>query len=228
MNYLKRAHALVFLSLMTTAIAEETISLQFLAIPRQVRPEPVEVVIGQNETIQVHTPGNELSQPYQVPKMDSIVLGKSSFNEDGVAKFDVYGRAKLLDNRKQIILLLRRGPTNEDGFTVLPISGEMNEFKGGSYFLLNASGTSISGQIGNKRFEIEPGSKALINPSATHEGGGAQATFAYKRGDEWKVFRDTRWSVNPAYRSMVFFFQNPSTSRLAVAPVVDMLPYDSE
>lgn len=228
MNSFKRAHILVFFALMTAATAQETMSLQFLAIPRQIRPEPVEVVIGQNETIQVHTPGNELSQPYQVPKMDSIVLGKSSADEDGAAKFDVYGRARLLDERKQIILLLRRGPTNEDGFSVIPISGEMKDFKGGSYFLLNASPTKIAGQIGDKRFEIEPGNKIMINPSATHEGGAAQTTFAYKRDDEWKVFRDTRWSVNPAYRSMVFFFQNPSTSKLAVTPVVDMLPYGTE
>jgi len=210
--------------LFSVSAADEMMSLQFLAMPKQVRPEPLELLIGENETIDIHTPSNELSRPYEVPALDSIIVGQTSVNDQGESVFNVLGRARSIGSSKQIILLMRKGEEAKDGFTVLPVSGELGDFGGGSYLLVNASGVNVAGKMGDKSFELAPGSRELLQPAATHEGGGCQVTFAYMRGQEWKVFRDTRWSVNPSYRSLVFFYQNPSTEKLAVAPVVDLLP----
>lgn len=214
-----------FVALLAIASAQDKITVQFLAIPKQVRPEPVELLIGEGQTIEVQTPGNELSQEYQVPALESIVVGKTIINDDGESSFQVYGRAKSLNTSRQIVLLMRKGKDNEDGFVVLPINGDLGNFKGGTYFFVNASPLNIAVKIGDKALELEPGRRELIQPAATHDGGGCQVTFAYKREQDWKIFRDTRWTVHERYRSLVFFHQDAESGKLMVSPVVEILPY---
>lgn len=211
--------------LMTGAHAQDKTTLQFLAFPKMIPPVPVELIIGDNKTIEVQTPGHELSPAYKVPPLESIVVGKTSVNAEGEAVFEVYGKAKSIGGSRQIILLLRKGKENSDGFVVLPINGELANFKGGSYFFINASGLNVGGVIGDSKFALKPGQQHLLKPKPDFEGDVCQVTLAYQREDKWKTFKDTRWSANEAYRSLVFFYQNPETGRLGVSPVVDMLPY---
>lgn len=216
----------LFSALLSISSAQDELSLQFLAMPKQTRPEPVELLIGENQTIEVQTPGNELSRTYQVPMLESIVVGKTSVNDNGESVFEVYGRARSIGTSKQIILLMRKGNENRDGFVVIPINGELGNFKGGSYLFINASEMNVAGRIGDKTFELAPGRRELLQPAATHEGGGCQVTLAFRREQEWKVFRDTRWTVNERYRSLVFFHQNSVSGKLMVSPIVEILPYE--
>ncbi len=87
------AIAITFI-LMTGASAQEKISLQFLAFPKKLQPLPVELLVGEGKTIEVDTPGNELSTTYKVPPLESIVVGKTTVNEEGESVFQVYGKAK--------------------------------------------------------------------------------------------------------------------------------------
>jgi len=211
-------------AMMTVASAQKT-TLQFLAFPKQLRPEPVELLIGDDKTIEVQTPGNELSPAYEVPVLDSIVVGKSTTNDKGEPVFEVYGKAKSLGTSKQIILLMRKGKETRDGFVVLPINGDLGNFGGGSYLFINASALNVGGIIGDSKFALKPGQRNLLKPTPNFADEICQVTLAYQREDDWKTFKDTRWSANKAYRSLVFFYQNPQTGRLGVAPVVDILPY---
>ena len=80
--------------------------------------------------------------------------------------------------------------------------------------------------IGDKNFSLKPGQRNLIKPKATHEGGGCQVTLAYQKDEsetKIKKFYDTRWSVNDAFRTLVFFYQDPETKKLGVAPIVNFL-----
>lgn len=205
---------------------EGTVSLQFLAFPKQLRPEPVELVVGERKTIRVETPGNELSPTYEMPRrVGAIVVGETIENDRGEDKFKTYGRAKLIDAKEQIILLVRKGKSNSDGFSILPLDGELANFNGGSYLFINASKLNVAGKIGDKQFKLKPGQREMLQPEATHAGGGCQVTLAYENDEKWKVFRDTRWSTNNRYRSLVFFLQDPNSGRLMVTPIVDLLPY---
>jgi len=214
------------LSVLPSAAQNESmVSLQFLAFPKMLQPEPVELVVGEKKTIKVQTPGNELSPTYKMPRIGTIVVGETIENADGKPAFQIYGRAQMIDASQQIILLFRKGEKNSDGFVVLPIDGELSNFSGGSYLFINASKINVAGKIGDKKFKLNPGQRELLQPATTHVGGGCQVTLAYQREEEWKIFKDTRWSTNKSYRSLVFFLQHPVSGRLIVAPIVDILPY---
>jgi len=212
--------------LMASATGQKEISLQFLAFPKKLQPEPVELLVGEGKTILIETPGNELSPTYKVPSLESIVVGKTTEGEEGKPVFEIYGKAKSIAASKQIVLLIRKGNEDSDGFAILPINGELSNFSGGSYLFINASKVNIAGKIGDKKFEVNPGQRELRKPAATHEGGGCQVTLAYQKEEKWKIFNDTRWSTNKRYRSLIFFLQHPVSGRLMVAPIVDILPYN--
>lgn len=213
--------------LMTNAMAQDKLSVQFLALPKQAKPEPVELLVGEGKTIEVETPGNELSPTYKIPRLSSVVVGKTEQNENGEPFFEVYGKAQSITASKQIILLIRKGKLNSDGFVVLPLNGELENFSGGSYLFINASKLNVAGIIGDKRFELKSGQRKLLKPAATHVGGGCQVTLAYQKQDKWKVFKDTRWTTTKRYRSLIFFHQHPVSDHLAVSPIIDILPYKS-
>lgn len=205
------------------AQAEGGLSLQFLSFPQQISPEPIELLVGEGKTMPIEIPGNELSPAYKVKGLSSIVVGITTKNEKGEAVFQIMGKAPSLASSKQIILLMRKGENNSDGFVVLPIDGELANFSGGNYLFINASNLQVGGKIGDKIFKLKPGQRDLIQPAATHEGGGCQVTLTYQKEEKWKVFYDTRWVVNVRYRSLIFFYQDPESGSLGVAPIVDFL-----
>jgi len=201
----------------------ETLSLQFLAFPKQISPEPIELVVAEGKTMPIEIPGHELSPVYKVERLPSIVVGITTKNEQGEPIFQVLGKASTLSSSKQIVLLMRKGENNSDGFVVLPINGELAKFSGGQYYFINASQLPIGGIIGDKTFALKPGQRRLLQPAATHAGGGCQVTLSYQNEEKWKIFYDTRWTVNKRYRSLIFFYQDPESGSLGVAPIVDIL-----
>jgi hypothetical protein len=209
--------------MMTNAQSQEKIELQFLVLPKQIKPQPVELLVGEGKTIEVETPGNELSATYKVPRLSSIVVGETTQNDEGEPVFEVYGKANSIGASKQIILLIRKGKDNSDGFVVLPLDGELANFRGGSFLFINASKLNIAGVIGDKKFGLKPGKRQLLKPEPNHENGICQVTLAYQKKEKWKRFYDTRWPANKKYRSLIFFHQDPATGRLGIAPIIDML-----
>lgn len=202
---------------------ENPLTLHFLAFPKQLKPEPVELLIGDGKTIKVETPGHELSPAYKVPSLSTIAVGKTEINEEGDSFFDVYGQAKPLGTKNQIILLIRKGPKSSDGFSVLPIDAVQSNFGGGSFFMMNASKLTVGGTLGKTKFGLKPGQRQLLEPEPSHEGNVCQVTLFYEREEGWKKFRDTRWSLSDKCRTLVFFYQDPESGRLGIAPIVDIL-----
>jgi hypothetical protein len=212
--------------LMGGVLAQEgNIFLQFLAFPKKMLPEPIELVVGEGKTIEVDTPGNELSSAYKVSPLGLIVVGKTTVNEEGETVFQEYGKAKAISASKQIILLIRKGKEDSDGFVVIPINAEQTNFGGGRFLFINASSLNVGGVIGDSKFALKPGQQKLVTPKPDHPDGICQVTLSYQREDKWKTFKDTRWSANESYRTLVFFHQDPETGRLGVSPVVDILPF---
>jgi hypothetical protein len=106
---------------------------------------------------------------------------------------------------------------------VVPLEGELSKFEGGNYYFVNAAKVPVGGKIGDKTFAFKPGQRGLVQPQPQHAGGGCQVTFSVQKEDKWKTFYDTRWSVNKKFRTLVFFYQDPDSGSLGVAPIMEML-----
>ena len=203
----------------------ENITLQFVSFPQGNRAKPVELLVGEGETIKVNTPSNEFSKRYTVPNMESIVLGETTLDEEGNSTFSIYGQGKHKGTKNQIVLLLKRGKEHSDGFVVHCIDADETKFGGASFLFINVSKIEVGGKIGDTEFSLEPGQQEIIKPEANHSGGVCQVTFAYKRPDKWKTFHDTRWPAHEKVRAMVFFYQNPKNGKVDIAPIMEVLPY---
>lgn len=216
------------LSILPCAAQTSTkVSVQFLAFPKNASFEPIELAIGKNKTISIEIPGNELSPIYSIPTLDSIQVGKTTTNDEGEPVFEVYGTGKPKAAAHQIVLLIRKGKQNSDGFAVLPINGEPKNFPGGSFLFINVSKIGVAGVVGegkDSKFSLKPGQRKMLKPKANHKDGICQVTLAYQRDEKWKKFYDTRWPANKDCRSLIFFYQNPETGRLGIAPIMDILP----
>ena len=216
----------ILLTLLTcSALAQDRIRVQFLAFPHQDDEVPLELVIGDKQTIKIQTPGNALSQAYTLPALSSFVVGRTVKNAENQDAFETYGKAESLTTSQQIVLLLRKGQAPSDGFVVVPVDAAQTNFKGASYLFINTSDYAVGTVIGDQKFALKPSQRKLVEPKANHADGICQVTFSYLKENRWKTVYDTRWPASDKFRSIVFFFQNPLTGRLGVAPIVDVLPY---
>lgn len=214
-----------------TGMAQDAkIAMRFLAFPAHARPEAVELIISSKETIEINTPGHRMSKTYSVPALSQIIVGKSGVDEAGNPKFDVYGKAKALPAKEQIVLLLRKGKDNSAGFVVLPINAQNNDFPGGSFMFINASGSQCAGVIGDKKFALKPGQQKLLTPKPNFDGDVCQVSLSYLRKEKqamrWKLFLDGRWSTDKDMRTVAFFYQHPKTGKISIAPVIEIIGAD--
>lgn len=206
---------------------EPKVTLQFLAFPGVRSLEPIELLVGEDKKIPIDTPGNELSQEYRVSRPASIVVGITTKNAKGEPVFQVLGQAPCLSDKRQIVLLMGKGEEISDGFEVIPINGELGDFKGADFLFINTSDLAVGGTIGDKQFAVKPGQRKIVDPAASHKGGGCHITLSYKRDEadkKGKKFFDTRWAVDERYRTLVFFSQeDPESKKISVIPIIDIL-----
>jgi len=170
-------------------------------------------------------PLNEHVQDFEQksPDHDHAPINKTSM-EDHLPDSDT-SKPPLADVSEAVSHPLENNP-NHAFLEHIPEGWEMSDLIGGSYLFINNSKMKVAGEIGDSKFELNPGEKNLLQPMATHTGGGCQVTLSYLRGEKWKVFRNTRWTNNARYRSLVVFHENAANGRLMVSTIVDLLPYE--
>lgn len=223
----------LLLFLVSPAIAQEApqVTLRFLSFPKNAAPQPVELLIGEGETIEVKTPTNALSEPYKVNRLSTWAVGKlePAKSEDEKPVFTSYGSAPALASSDQLILLVRKGKENADGFEVIPMDNRTVSFGGGQFFFMNASKVDIAGVLGGTRFALKPGQRTIIAPTETkkRESTGANQFFTeffFRKEEEARPFFSSSWPANDKARSMVFFYHDPHNDRLRMHTIRDYLP----
>jgi len=214
-------------------IAQEVpqVTLRFLSFPKSASPEPVELIIGEGEVLEVKTPTNALSQPYKVKRLTTWSVGKLEPGkaEDGKSAFTSYGSATSITSSDQLILLIRKGKENKDGMQVIPIDNRSNNFGGGKFFFMNASKVDIAGMLGETKFALKPGGQTIIEPTKITKGNAAKADglfteFYFRKEDEARPFFSSTWPHNEKARSMVFFYHDLTNDRLRMHTIRDYIP----
>lgn len=209
----------------------EQVTLRFLSFPKNATPEPVELIIGEGEVLEVKTPTNALSQPYKVKRLATWSVGKlePGKGENGKSAFTSYGSAASIASSDQIILLIRKGRENKDGMQVVPIDNNSNNFGGGKFFFMNAAKVDIAGMLGGTKFTLKPGNQTIIAPKekTRREGTTSDSFFTefyFRKGEEARPFFSSTWPHNEKARSMVFFYHDTTNDRLRMHTIRDYVP----
>lgn len=205
---------IAFPSLVCQAQEAEEVTLQFVSFPKTIAPEPVELFLGEGNTIQVEIPTNMLSKPYQVPAQKTWAVGKLEAGEDNKMVFNAYGHAPALDSKKQLIVLVRKGETNAEGMELIPIDNRLANFGGGKFLFLNMTTIDIAGVCGDEKFLIRPNTRSLIQPKSNDGTKTFHAAFFFRKEDDAKPFFSSRWPVSERARSLIFFYHNPHNQRI--------------
>ena len=205
--------------LVNAAAQSDTVQLRFVSFPKAANPEPIELLVGEEKTIEVEIPTNSISKVYEVPRLSEWVLGKSSKNEENEFVFEVYGKAVAMNAAEQIVLVFRKGGDNASGLDLTPMRVDDRGLGGGKYLVLNASKVEIAGSIGTGKFQLKPKEHGLIGPKPTKTSGTRKYAFAkfyYRSGEEVQPFFSSTWRFNDKARSLVFFYHDPGTNHLRV------------
>ena len=190
------------------------VQVQFITFPQAQEPLDLELVVSETETAKLEIPSNELSQVYRVPRLSTMVFGETGVDAEGKPKFDVYGRGKMAAGKTQTVLILRKGKDFKEGFDVRSISSAPEEFGGGSFLFLNATGKPIAGFAGHKnRFGLKPGHHTILKPKKEKDGRRTYMEFYYmtqnEQGETESVpFFNSFWPIDNNSRGFVFFYQD--------------------
>lgn len=204
-----------------------TVKLRFVSFPKAANAGPIELLLGENETMEVEIPTNSISNTFEVPALSTWALGKTSTNENGKSIFQVYGKTQSINATDQLILVVRKGSDDAEGLELTALENNNEGFGGGKYFLMNASRVDIAGSIGTGEFALKPNKFGLIAPSPTRTKGDRKYCFAkfyFRKNEKIQPFFSSTWRFNEAARSMVFFYHDPDTKQLRIHTIRSFVP----
>lgn len=193
------------------------IKIQFVAFPKLSNADPVELLVGDGETINVELPTNSLSPVYTVSGIKECRIGVSSKGERDQFLFKTHGASKLLNSPKQVILVLRKGNLNSDGLELIPVDSHDEGFGGGDFFFMNMSMVDIAVEIGDKVVAIKPRKHQIVTPGPSKIDGEREYVYVYmhfRKGQESMPFSSSTWRLCDRTRCMVFFYHDPHTQQL--------------
>jgi len=205
----------------------DTIDLHFVSFPKTANPEPLELLIGENETMEVELPTNNISKAYKVPALSKWALGKSSDPDAEEFIFKTYGITPSINSKKQLVLVIRSEKDESNDLELIALDFSQAGFGGGEYLFMNAAKVDIAGVIGDLKFAVKPGKNTLLTPKPTKTRGDREysyARFFFRNKDTAKGFFSATWRLNEKARSMVFFYHDPNTRQIRLHIIRSFLP----
>jgi len=202
------------------------VNLYFISFPKVANPEPLELLVGENVTMEVELPTNQISKAYQVPALSNWALGKSDPDAEKFV-FQSYGKSPSIKSKSQLVLVIRSDKKDSTDLELMTLDFSKNAFGGGEYLFMNAAKVDIGGVIGDLKFVIKPGKNTLVAPKPTKTKDGrnySYARFFFKNEDSAKGFFSATWRLNERARSMVFFYHDPGTRQIRLHIIRSFLP----
>lgn len=219
-----RAIAAVFILCVSPCLAQEAakISLRFLSFPKAIDPVKLELQVSEGKTIKIAAPSNEFSPPADVVSTGVWSVGETVEGPDGKPVFKEYGRTKAVDSPQQMLLLVRKGKADADGFELLALDGRVDGFGGGKFLFINAAKVDIAGVVGSEKFVVKPGKHSIIKPKGEAVNNKlVHTTLYYRKDDQPKPFFSSNWPLSDAARSLIFIYHDPDTRRLRLHSIRD-------
>ena len=205
----------------------EEVELQFVTFPKRTGDSQIHLYINEKEAIKVELPTNSLSVKYKVPAQSIWRLGKQGSVSNEEVEFDTYGSVRSTGHKNQLILAIRKGRRDKDGFFLKALSVGANGFDENLYMIYNATSLGLGGILGGQKFSIRPRSISMMTPKADEvDSKGrkiAHARFFYSLEKEKKAkpFYTGSWRLSDIAKTMVFFYHEEGSKRLRVHTIRD-------
>ena len=215
----------LFILLLFTVIGlsqDDTVSLRILAFPRIADDSPVELLVG-DRTIPIKLASNRLSDPYKVAAQSAWNFGIKDTGDDGKPSFKSYGSGTAKDTQQQIVVLLRRGLKNSDGFRVLSYADGPRHFKERQIMFLNLALENVAGEVGGEKFALKPAQNTVISPKADQGKDLCHAKLLLERKGKWRPFMESNWPLKPDTRGLIFLYTDPKSSKVRLHTIRDFL-----
>jgi hypothetical protein len=197
------------------------VNVHFLYIPEENNTEPLDLLLGDEDAIEVELPTNCVSKNYQVPALSEWILGKATV-EKGKFKFESYGKAKSISADNQLIVVSRKSEDEGEGLNLMIIDYNDSTYKGGMYYFINLTDTDIEGTISKSEFSLEPNKQVLIAPEPDKVTGSNKycyTKFSYEKEDAMHPFISSTWRFNERARSLVLFYRDLTTKQFKLQTV---------
>lgn len=214
-------------SLTSFAQEGEKVKVRFVSFPKSADPQPVELLVGDGETILVDLPTNSVSSVYTITKPARWILGKTIVDAEGESTFQTYGTAPALASPEQLIIVIRDGKSDADGLKLVPFDDRTSNFGGGKYIFFNGSKVDIACILGETKFALKPLQHKLVapKPSDVIDDRNYLYTYLYfRKGEQATPFYSSTWRFSEKARSMVFLYHDTHNQRLRIHTIRDYLP----
>ncbi len=201
---------------------EGTVDLRVIVFPRAQDDQKISLVVGK-KLVEIEVAANRLTGPYKVERQANWTFGHPAVDEAGKPAFKTLGSTAALAAPAQILILFRKGRTNDDGFKVVAYSGGPREFGGRQFLLLNLTRDRVGGDIGQVKFALKPAGHTVISPKSDAGENLCHATILLNRNERWTPFVSTNWPLRDDARGLVFIYQDPATGKIQLHAIRDFL-----
>lgn len=202
-------------------IGREEVEIKVLCFPKQAERATIEMHLGGEEVIGIDLQSHEFTLPQKVPRLAEWRFGRSGTDPEGRFTFDAQARVTPLAVGKQLLVFFRKGPRDEDGFSVVCL--DPAGIGGRDYLVFNLTDGPVAGLVGGKRFHIAPGRRALLAPEADRGENLCFADLRYRRNDEWRSFFTSNWRLRDRSRAFIFVHRSRGQGPPRLHSVIDPL-----
>lgn len=203
------------------AAAQEEVAIKALCFPKQEGKASIEMLVGEEKVVEIPLQSHEFTLPKNVPRLGVWRFGTSGTDSEGNFTFTTHATVTPLAARRQLLLFVRKGPNNEDGFNILPLNPA--DVRGRNYVILNLSRGPVAGIVGGRKFRLAPGRRTIVAPEADRGDNLCFASLNYMRNDKWRPFFSSNWRLRPRSRALIIIYQTNGQRAPRIHSVIDPL-----
>jgi len=176
------------------------IELRLLAVDLLAGAAEVVILSGEGQSKPIALPSANLSDPVPITNRKVTLALPAS---DGQERGRTVAQVQLPQAGHRFLLLM---VPVKDTYHCLVVRLDDPNFKAGHVCFFNLSKVSIAGELGKRKFRVDPGKLTFAAPPPQRDLPYYQVRFFYKIGDMARPISDTRWPYDKRNRSYIIFF----------------------
>lgn len=199
------------------------VSLSFVSFPKSTEPVKLKLSLGEGKLIDVEARSNWLSEPVRVAPSAAWVVGETANGPDGKPVFKELGRTTAQASPQQIVMLVRKGKNNSDGFDLIAVDSRASGLGAGKYLFMNAAKVDVAGVVGEEKFVVKPNQHIIIKPKIPNGEHTIHTSLYFRKGDEARPFFSSEWRISDDARNLIFFYHDPHTTHIRLHAIKDYI-----